>query len=469
MPTGYWVHFRKFIVSLLKAWYGDAATPDNDFCFSWLPRVDADYSQLAYFDRMARGESKAISCSARTPAAAAPTPACTGPACATSTGWWSSTGSRPRAPSSGRATRWRAAAAEIKTEVFFIPAAASPEKEGSLTNTQRLLQWHDKAVDPLGDCRSDAWFLYNLGKRLKQLYAGSTDPRDQPLLHLTWDYDFDERPRLPDGTLSRIEGEPDLEKVLQEINGYKLDEVDPRTGRPRLLTGFSELKDDGSTACGCWIYSGVFPEPGRNRRPRAHRTDNPLQPDWGFAWPDNRRVLYNRASAAPDGRPWSERKKLVWWDAESHRWVGLDRPDFEPEQAARLPTAARRDGHGGHRGQPAVHLEARRPRLAVRPRRQGWALADALRARRVAGGQPALPQADVQPHGAPLRGTAQPHRPHADGGVPGGGDHVPAHRALPERADEPLQQLAQRIAAGDVRRAEPGAGRRARHQSTAAG
>src|SRR5262249_19266959 len=146
--------------------------------------------------------------------------------------------------------------AEIKTEVFFLPAAASPEKEGSLTNTQRMLQWHGKAVDPLGDSRSDAWFLYHLGKRLKELYAGSTDPRDRPLLDLSWDYDFDERPRLRDGSLSRIEGEPDLEKVLQEINGYQLNEIDPRTGRPRLVSGFSELRDDGSTACGCWIYSG---------------------------------------------------------------------------------------------------------------------------------------------------------------------------------------------------------------------
>src|SRR3989440_3433558 len=112
--------------------------------------------------------------------------------------------------------------ADVRTEVFFIPAAAAPEKEGSLTNTQRVLQWHGKAIDPLGDSRSDAWFIYNLGKRLKALYAGSADPRDQPLLELTWDYDFDERPRLPDGTPSRIEGEPDLEKVLQEINGYEV-------------------------------------------------------------------------------------------------------------------------------------------------------------------------------------------------------------------------------------------------------
>ena len=115
-----------------------------------------------------------------------------------------------------------------------------------------------------------------------------------------------------------------------EMNGYKLDETDPRTGRPRLLTGFSELKDDGTTACGIWIYSGVTPEAGRNRARERRRSDNPLEPDWGFAWPDNRRVLFNRASADPEGRPWSERKKLIWWDAEKRLWVGLDRPDFEP-------------------------------------------------------------------------------------------------------------------------------------------
>jgi len=331
LPTGYWVNFRKFIVSLLKAWYGDAATPANDFAFSFLPRVDADYSQLPYFDRMARGEVTGYFLFGQNPGGGGPNAGLHRTGLRNldwlvvldwfeieSAVFWKSDPNAPRPD-------------EIKTEVFFIPAAASPEKEGSLTNTQRMLQWHGKAIDPLGDCRSDAWFVYNLGKRLKQLYAGSTDPKDQPLLHLTWDYDFDERPRLPDGTLSRIEGEPDLEKVLQEINGCHLNEIDPRTGRPRLATSFAELKDDGSTASGCWIYTGVFPEPGRNLARERKLTDNPLQPEWGFAWPDNRRTLYNRASADPDGRPWSERKKLVWWDEQSRRWVGLDRPDFEPE------------------------------------------------------------------------------------------------------------------------------------------
>src|SRR5262249_11571146 len=157
---------------------------------------------------------------------------------------------------------------------------------------------------------------YQLGKRLRQLYADSTDPRDQPLLALTWDYDFDHLQELPDRSTSRIAGEPDIEKLLREINGYKLD--DP----PQLVKGFSELKHAGTTAGGCWVYSGCFPEPGRNRANQRDRTPgNPVEPNWGFAWPHNRRVMYNRASADPEGRPWSERKKLVWWDEAQQRWI----------------------------------------------------------------------------------------------------------------------------------------------------
>jgi formate dehydrogenase major subunit len=123
-----------------------------------------------------------------------------------------------------------------------------------------------------------------------------------------------------------------LEKVLQEINGSFVGEIDPRTGKPKLVSGFSDLKDDGSTACGCWIYSGVFPEPDRNRARERRLTSNPVQPDWGFAWPHNRRIMYNRASADPEGRPWSERKKYIWWDLEQKKWVGDDQPDFQPDK-----------------------------------------------------------------------------------------------------------------------------------------
>jgi formate dehydrogenase major subunit len=329
--TGYWANYGKFVVSQLKAWYGAAATPANEFGFNWLPRLDGDYSYLLAFDRMARGEMSGYLVLGQNPAGGGIN-AGLQRAALRSLDWlvvmdWFETET---------AVFWKddptgPPAADIKTEVFFIPAASSTEKEGTLTNTQRLLQWHNKALDPPGDCRSDAWFTYNLGKRLKALYAGSTDTKDQPLLNLTWDYDHDAPSKLPDGSVSRIEGEPDVERILQEVNGYAVNEIDPQTGRPKLLSGFSDLKDDGSTACGCWIYSGVFPDPGRNRANERTRTpDNPIEPNWGYAWPHNRRVLYNRASADPAGNPWSERKKLVWWDRWKGRWVGPDEPDFEP-------------------------------------------------------------------------------------------------------------------------------------------
>jgi formate dehydrogenase major subunit len=330
MPNGYWSNFKKFAVSLLKAWYGDAATKDNDFGYSFLPRIDDDYSQLPYFNRMANGEIKGYFLFGQNPAGGAPNAVlhragmrkldwlvCVDWFEIESAVFWKDD---PNAPPPS----------EIKTEVFFIPAAASPEKEGSLTNTQRLLQWHDIAIDPPDDCRSDAWFLYQLGKKLKELYAGSTLARDQALLALTWDYERAHRHILPDGTPSRVDGEPDLDKVLREVNGCKLGDIDERTGQPRLLSGFGQLADDGSTASGCWIYCGVYPEPDRNRARERKRTGHPLEPEWGYAWPDNRRIMYNRASADPEGKPWSERKKLVWWDEAEKKWVGLDRPDYDP-------------------------------------------------------------------------------------------------------------------------------------------
>jgi formate dehydrogenase major subunit len=378
MTTGVWSGFRKYVVNLLKAWYGDAATSGNDFGFGWLPRVDGDYSQLAYFDRMARGGVKGYFLFGQNPGGGGPNAGlhraglrkldwlvvCDWFEIESAVFWKSDpTGPPP---------------ADIKTEVFFIPAAGHVEKEGSLTNTQRMLQWHHKAMDPPGDCRSDAWFVYHLGKRLRELYAGSTDPKDQPLLNLTWDYDFDHESRLPDGTASRITGEPDLEKVLREINGYQWVSGGPTsppvaTGGLRegqLLRGYTELKDDGSTACGCWLYNGVFPEAGRNRAKERRTTDNSLQPEWGWAWPDNRRVLYNRASADPDGKPWSDRKKLVWWDEEKQRWVGFDVPDFERDKSPGYRPPA------GATGMAAIGGD--RP-FVTKPDGLGWLYAPAVK------------------------------------------------------------------------------------------
>ena len=333
LATGFWVNFKKFYVSLLKAYYGAAATPENEFCHGWLPRIDDDYSMLPVFNKMAEGQMTGYFLFGQNPAAGAVNARLVRKGLR-NLDWlvvadWFETESAvfwkndPGAPPPS----------EIKTEVFFIPAASSPEKDGTLTNTQRLIQWHDKAIDPPGDCRSDLWFIYNLGKRLKKLYEGSTHPKDQPLLHLTWDYEPDEPTRLADGTPSRIEGEPDTEKVLQEINGYHTDVVDPRSGKFKLLSGYADCKDDGTTACGAWIYSGIFPEPHRNRaRERVRTPGNPVEPNWGFAWPQNRRILYNRASADPEGKPWSERKKLLWWDEAAKKWAGPDVPDFEPDK-----------------------------------------------------------------------------------------------------------------------------------------
>ncbi len=322
--AGYWAHYRAFIVSLLKAYYGNVAVPENDFHFDWLPRVDADHSHLVTFDRMARGELTGYFLFGQNPAGGGMNAGLQRMALR-NLDWlvvadWFETES---------AVFWKAdpngpPSHEVKTEVFFLPAASHVEKEGTLTNTQRLLQWHDKALDPPDDARSDAWFVYNLGKRLKQLYAGSAEQKDAPLISLTWDYDTKHAYELPDGTRSRIVDEPDIHKVLREINGFDV-------GSRAQLRSFSELRDDGSTACGCWVYSGVFPEEGRNRARERNRTPgNAIEPNWGFAWPHNRRILYNRAAADPDGKPWSERKKSIWWDAENARWTGHDEPDFEP-------------------------------------------------------------------------------------------------------------------------------------------
>ncbi|MGH3493674.1 MAG: molybdopterin dinucleotide binding domain-containing protein, partial [Sciscionella sp.] len=206
------------------------------------------------------------------------------------------------------------------------------EKEGTFTNTQRLLQWRHKAVEPPGQCRSDLWFYYHLGKRIRAKLADSTDPRDRPLQQLTWDY-----PEHGE------HAEPSAEAVLAEINGYDAD------GAP--LSSYTQLSEDGSTSCGCWIYCGVHAD-GRNQAANREPADaeDPLAHRWGWAWPANRRVLYNRASADPDGVPWSERKKLVWWDAERQSWTGGDVPDFEagkpPDYVA--PEGARaQDGIGG--------------------------------------------------------------------------------------------------------------------------
>ena len=223
-------------------------------------------------------------------------------------------------------------AQDIKTEVFFFPSAQVAETEGTFTNTQRLLQTHFKATEAPGDCRSDLWFTYQLGKRLKQLYAASESSRDQGFKNLLWDFEHEDEHE-------RQRGEPSAHKILKEMHGYFSDSPD------KHVVSMADLKDDGSTACASWIYSGMYPAPGQNLAARKD-PDPPGQPgaqlNWGYAWPSNRRLLYNRASADPQGKPWSERKKWVWWDGT--QWTGYDSPDFPVNKP---PTDRARPGATG--------------------------------------------------------------------------------------------------------------------------
>jgi formate dehydrogenase major subunit len=319
-PTGAWAKTPAFVVSYLKSMYGDAATPENDFGYGWHPQITGDHSHMPMFLAMAEGTVKGLICVGQNPATSLNASlerkglrrlewlvVKDNFLTETATFW-------DHAP---EVDRGEIKPEDIQTEVFFFPAAQVAETDGSFTNTQRMLQWHFKAAEAPGDCRSDLWFTYQLGKRLKKLYAGSTLPRDQGFQHLIWDYEPDVAGRTP--------GEPDAQKVLREINGY-------HTGDPnRHLAGADEIKDDGSTSCASWIYCGVYPTPNENLAQRkqadpAGRAGAEL--GWGWAWPANRRVLYSRASADRNGRPWSARKKWVWWDPARKRWVGLDSPDF---------------------------------------------------------------------------------------------------------------------------------------------
>jgi formate dehydrogenase major subunit len=331
---GWWSNTPSYMVSLLKAWYGEAAQGDeNDWGYSWLPKIIGDHSHLMTSYAMLDGKVKGYFLFGQNPAAGSTNSRMQRKALeqldwmvvrdlyeVESAAFWHK-GPEPVDPK------------QIKTEIFLLPAAASTEKEGSFTNTQRLIQWRDKAVDPPQDARSDLWFTYHLGRRLKELYAGSQEPKDQAIQALTWDYERSE----PEAE-SRILGEPDALLVLKELNGYYVhppvkqgEDAGPQTAltlhNAPHVPGFAALKADGSTACGSWIYSGVYPEP-ENNRAASRKTDDYTNLQWGYAWPANRRILYNRASADPQGRPWSERKKYVWWDEEQGRWTGYDIPDF---------------------------------------------------------------------------------------------------------------------------------------------
>ena len=315
--TGWWHNFPKYAVSLLKAWYGAHAQPENEFFYGALPKLTGDVSQqvmtLAMADRLMKGWFML----GQNPLVGAVNAdlvekglgqldflVVRDMAMTETANFWQ----KGRLVEKGEARP-----EDIETEVFFFPAALSGEKDGTVTNTNRLVQWHDTVLDAPGDSRSDLWFIYHLGKRLKALYADSPHRRDRGIQALTWLY--------PERGAKR---EPDAEAILREINGYTVADR-------KQIPSYQALKDDGTTACGGWMYCGIYPRDGHNvaRSRKADRPgENTNHAGWAFAWPSNRRILYNRASADPDGRPWSERKKLVWWNEDERSWVGDDVPDF---------------------------------------------------------------------------------------------------------------------------------------------
>lgn len=358
--SGLWAHYPEYLVSTLKAYYGKRATAENDFGYCWLPKLTGNHSFFEFLYDMLDGKMEGMFLMGQNPAVGAPNSRLQRKALSKlkwlvvrdmveieSANFWRE---------SPEVERGEFRPDDIETEVFFFPAAGHAEKEGAFTNTQRLLQWREKAVDPPGDCRSDAWFMHQLALRVIAKAKASSDPLDEPMRALNWWY--------PENEL----GDPQMEAVLAEINGWhtlemweRRDQSDDRgteapptleeegvvfgldrDGNPHhgpQVNGFAELKADGSTASGCWIYSGVFGRDGVNKA-NSRKSRDYLGHGWGFAWPSDRRIIYNRASARPDGRPWSERKKLVWWDSE--KWTGIDvagfvqgkPPDYEPEIGA---------------------------------------------------------------------------------------------------------------------------------------
>ena len=350
-PTGLWNNYPAYFISLLKAYYGKNATPENDFGYKWVPKITGNHSFFEYLYDIADGKMEGMFMMGQNPAVAA-------------------ANSRFQRTSLSKlkwlvvremveieaATFWRDSpeiergelrTEEIETEVFLFPAAGHAEKEGAFTQTQRMLQWRQKAVDPPGDARSEGWFMHQLALRLISKAKQSNDPLDEPLRALDWWYPED-----------RV-GDPEMEAVLAEINGWSTNPhpgadgivfggVD-RQGNPHhgpQVDGFGKLKADGSTASGGWIYSGVLGPDGVNKA-NSRNSQNYLGHGWGFVWPADRRIIYNRASAKPTGEPWSERKKLVWWDRGQGKWTGIDVPDFVPDKSPAFRPTGNESGLAG--------------------------------------------------------------------------------------------------------------------------
>ncbi len=302
---------RTFMINLLKAWFGEHATPENEYCFSLLPKKNGNvnYSLFRIFETALEGTVKFSYFMGQNPLVTSPNLNIVLEGLKkmemvvvqdlfeieTAAFWERREGVDP---------------ATIDTEVIFLPAAAFMEREGSLTNSGRMVQWRYTGIEPAGQAKPDLEIIHLLFEKVRELYAGSTERKDEALMKGTWDYD----------TSSNVAF---AEDVLKEINGYNLENGE-------LLKGIGELKADGSTSCGCWVYPGVFAGNQNNSKRRDNVTDPGglgIYPGFAWSWPGNMHVLYNRASCDAGGLPYDETNKVIWWDELQGKWTGYDTPD----------------------------------------------------------------------------------------------------------------------------------------------
>ncbi|HSC71917.1 MAG TPA: formate dehydrogenase-N subunit alpha, partial [Candidatus Methylomirabilis sp.] len=323
LSANWWQNYPKYVTSLLKAWWGPQAVKENDFAFHYLPKTTGDHSFVPLFEAMHAGSIQGLLCFGMNPAVGGPNSnkarealgkldwlVCVDLFETDTAAFWRRPGVDP---------------ATIKAEVFLLPAAASVEKEGSIVNSGRWAQWRYKAVDPPGDAKNDAWLLTRLVTALKEAYRAPGAFPD-PIRHLTWEY----------GQAADPHGEPDIHRVAREINGHftRDREIDGKVFmKGDQVPSFALLQADGSTACGNWLFCASYPGPHKedNRMARRKRSDPVKDPlglnaEWAWCWPVNRRILYNRASCDPTGRPWAPHKRVVAYDWSAGKWTG-DVPD----------------------------------------------------------------------------------------------------------------------------------------------
>ncbi len=319
--VNYWSNYPKFFVSLMKSFYGDAAQKDNQWGFDWLPKWDQSYDVIKYFDMMSKGQVTGYICQGFNPVASFPDKnkvvSCLSklkylviidPLVTETSTFWQHHGEMNDVDP-----------ATIQTEVFRLPSTCFAEEDGSIANSGRWLQWHWKAADAPGEARNDGQILAGLLDKIRQLYASEGGKGTEPLMRMRWDY--------------KQPFHPESEEMAKENNGIALVDLYDADGnlqakKGQLLNSFALLRDDGSTASSCWIYSGCWTEQGNQMAKRDNSDPSGLGNTlgWAWAWPLNRRIIYNRASADPQGKPWDKNRVVIEW--KGNKWVGNDVPDF---------------------------------------------------------------------------------------------------------------------------------------------